>query len=341
MKILRVGDPHIRPSNIEEADRLMTFVKDIVVGGKVDRLEILGDLFHTHAVIRLEVLEFWNKWLEIFSSLVETIVLVGNHDQSGDYNSRSHALRPFKRMQSGIETSDSYTKPKPGLRIIDSPVRIGIFLYAPYIHGESAFKDAVRGANDGPGAKILVCHQTFAGSQYDNGFYAPDGFNPDDLLEIFDLIISGHIHKEQVICNGRVDYPGTSKWDSASDANERKGIWLYEHDDITGKVLSRDMISTENVVTPIVSVVWNEGEEAPKLPENAKISLELVGSSAWIAKNKQGFKGKVSVKSKITDKEKSNLRKAGKGLEDFLLNVYSTNMNRNDLVQYARELKVV
>lgn len=335
MKILRVGDPHIKVSNLEEAEKLIAFVKTIVLGGKVDRLEILGDLFHTHAVIRLEVLEFWNKWLDVFADIVETIVLVGNHDQSGDYHSTSHALRPFKRMQ-----NDERTNSGKGLRIIDAPTRIGIFVYAPYIHGESAFKAAVRSTH-GNASKVLVCHQTFAGSQYDNGFYAPDGFNPDDLFDIFDLIISGHIHKEQIICNGRVDYPGTAKWDSASDANERKGIWLYEHDDVTGKVLSRDMISTENVVTPIVSITWTEGQEQPVLPENAKVSLELVGTSAWIAKNKVNFKGRVQVKSKITDTEKPRIRQAGKGLEDFLLNVYSTNMDRSVLVQYARELKVV
>lgn len=326
MKILRVGDPHIRPSNIEEADRLMGFVKQVVIGGKVDRLEILGDLFHTHAVIRLEVLEFWNKWLQVFRDIVETVVLVGNHDMTGDYNNTgSHALTVFKRLQN------------EKLRIIDAPTQIGIFGYVPYIHGEPAFENAVRHLAS-TGSKVLVCHAEFSGSQYDNGFYAPHGFNPDTVP--FDTIISGHIHKEQVIAGGKVDYPGTPKWDTASDANEQKGIWLYEHA-ADGKVVTRDRISTAHVCTPIVSFVWLEGQPEPVIPEGAKVSVELVGTSTWIAKKKTALKGKVSVSSKFTDKKEKTERKAGNSLENYMANLYDTKMDRTKLIQFAKEIGIV
>jgi DNA repair exonuclease SbcCD nuclease subunit len=325
MRILRVGDPHIRPANIDEANRLMGFVKQIVLGGKIDRLEILGDLFHTHAVIRLEVLEFWNTWLQVFRDIVETVVLVGNHDMSGDHNSRSHALIAFKRLQN------------EKLRIIDSPTAIGPFVYAPYIHGESAFKDAVRAATR-PESKVLVCHQTFSGSQYDNGFYAKDGFNPDDLP--FDKIISGHIHKEQIFANGKVDYPGTPKWDSISDANERKGLWLYEHTE-DGKVLSRDLIPTDKVCQPIVSYTWNEGDDMPTIPEGSRALVEIIGSGDFITKAKTKLKGKASVSSKVTDKVQKRERRNINSLENFILNHYIGTMDRQELLSYAKEIGIV
>jgi len=326
MKILRIGDPHIRPSNIEEADRLMEFVKKIVIGGKVDRLEILGDLFHTHAVIRLEVLLFWNKWIPIFQSLVETVILVGNHDMTGDYNSTAHSLIVFKRLEN------------ERLKIIDTPTIIGNFAYCPYIHTAEEFRDAcIKLKSLGP--KVLVCHSEFNGSQFDNGFYSPHGFNPDEIP--FDTIISGHIHKEQIIAGGKVDYPGTPKWDTASDANERKGIWLYEHDDSSGLVLQRDLISTASVCTPIVSFVWNEGEEEPVIPEGAKATIELIGSSAWIAKKKAGLKGKVGIKSKTTDEKRKTERKRGNSLENYLSSLYDTKIDRTRLVQVAKEIGIV
>ena len=326
MRILRVGDPHIRPSNLEEADRLMGFIKQIILGGKVDRLEILGDLFHTHAVIRLEVLLFWNKWIPVFQDIVETVILVGNHDMTGDYNSNGHSLTVFKRLQN------------ERLKIVDTPTILGPFGYAPYIHSEGAFKDAVRAMAE-QGAKVLVCHSTFDGGQYDNGFYAPDGFQVDDLP--FDQIISGHIHKEQIIAGGKVDYPGTPKWDTASDANERKGVWLYEHDPVSGRVLQRDLISTAGVCTPIVSFVWNEGEEEPVIPEGAKATVELVGSSDWISKKKASLKGKYSVKTKTTDQKRKTQRKAGNSLENYMMNMYDTKMDRTKLVQFAKEIGIV
>lgn len=332
MRILRMGDPHIRPSNIEEADRLMAFAKEIIVGGKIDRFEILGDLFHTHAVIRLEVLEFWNKWLQVFSGVVETVVLVGNHDMTGDHNSQNHALKVFKRINN------------ERLKIIDRPAIIGPFVYCPYIHSNGTFIQAVRGFS-GQGAKVLVCHQTFAGSQFDNGFYAPEGINPDDIP--FEKIISGHIHKEQIIAGGKVDYPGTPKWDSASDANERKGLWLYEHDPVTGAVLSRNLIPTDItlpvgiVCTPIVSVVWKEGEEKPKLSENAKNNIELIGSSEWIGKQKPALKGLASIKVKVTDKKRVAERKTGNNLEFYLKNMYVSTVNKEILLKRAQELGIV
>lgn len=325
MKILRVGDPHIRPNNIQEATQLMEFICNIIKNAKVDRLEILGDLFHTHAVVRLEVLEFWDKWLQRFSDIVETVVLVGNHDMGGDYNSDSHALTVFKRIKN------------EKLKIIDKPTIIGVFGYIPYVHdGEVFLGHARRLASEN--AKVLVCHATFSGSQFDNGFYAPEGINPDDVP--FEKIISGHIHKEQILAGGKVDYPGTAKWDTASDANERKGVWLYEHD-VDGKVLNRDMISTDKVVTPIVSFKWIEGQEAPVIPEGAKASVELIGSSDWITKQKVKLKGKVSISSKFTDKKEKSERKSGKSLESFLANLYVPTMDRESLIAFAKEIGIV
>lgn len=325
MKILRVGDPHIRPNNIREANQLMEFICNTVKSAKVDRLEILGDLFHTHAVVRLEVLEFWDKWLQRFSDIVETVVLVGNHDMGGDYHSHSHALTVFKRIQN------------EKLKIIDEPTTIGVFGYLPYIHDRAVFLESAKRLNS-ENAKVLVCHATFSGSQFDNGFYAPEGINPDDVP--FDKIISGHIHKEQILAGGKVDYPGTAKWDTASDANERKGVWLYEHD-VDGKVLNRDMISTEKVVTPIVSYKWIEGQEAPAIPEGAKASVELIGSSDWITKQKTKLKGKVSISSKFTDKKEKSERKSGNSLENFLANLYVPTMDRDSLMAFAKEIGIV
>lgn len=327
LKILRIGDPHIRPSNIAEGERLMAFAQQVAMGAKVDRVEILGDLFHTHAVIRLEVLEFWDRWLTKFRDTVETIVLVGNHDMTGDHNNTgSHALTVFKRLEN------------ERLKIIDKPTKIGIFGYLPYVHDEGTFLSNVRELAS-QGAKTLVCHAEFSGSQFDNGFYSPSGFNPDEVP--FTTIISGHIHKEQVIANGKVDYPGTPKWDTASDANEQKGIWLYEHDALTGKVINRDRISTAHVCTPIVAFQWIEGEEEPVIPDGTKATVELIGSSAWISKQKAILKGKVGIKSKTTDQKRKSERKAGNSLENYILNMYDTKMDRIKLMQFAKEIGIV
>lgn len=324
MKVLRIGDPHVTVSNLEESGKLMQFALELAQQEKVDRIELLGDQTHTHAVVRVEVLEFWNHWLDVFSDHFLTIVLVGNHDQVGDYASKAHALSVFHRLN------------KKNLRIIDTPTVVLPLAYMPYVHHEDKF---LAQANElaKEGVVALVCHQTFNGAKYDNGMFAPDGFDPDKLN--FANIISGHIHAKQKF--GKVTYPGTARWASFSDANEEKGLWIAEHDDFNGSMVSERMIPTNHVCVPIVSVEWKEGAECPAIPDGSKVTVELIGSSDWISKQKIGLKGKVSIKTKITDSKKSVSRNAGKSLQDFIANTFVSTMDKQALMNFMKEIGLV
>lgn len=326
MKILRVGDPHAKVSNLAEMKALVLFIIETAKKHKVDRIELLGDLFHTHAVLRLEVLDFWTWALSALSEVCETVVLVGNHDLSGNHNSHTSALSVFGLMN------------KKHLRIVEKPIVYGEFGYVPYIHSADDFISAAK-QMAALGAKVLVCHQTFTGSKFESGIYAPDGIDPTSL-PAFIHIISGHIHSEQQF--GNVIYPGTARWDSLTDANRRKGIWIFGHEPGTGRISSSEFISTEQVCCPIKCIEWREGQPAPdQWPENAKVAIELIGSSAWVAQEKEKLKGKCSVKTKITDKKNTQTRTAGNSLEHFLNNLFVSTMDREHLVKYAKELGIV
>lgn len=325
MKRLVIGDPHTRPSNLEESHRVMEMAEALAKDHKVDRIEILGDLLHTHAVIRLEAQEFWTEWLFRLSHAdypKDIVVLVGNHDLSGDHNSKSNALSVFTRM-------DCH-----GLLIVEQPESRGIYAYSPYMHDPTNFL-AQANLLSRHGAKVLVCHQTIAGAQYENSFYAPDGIDPN--LIPFDLIFSGHIHKAQILKSGEktVIYPGTPLWSSASDINEDKGIWLYTHDD-QGKLLNSEFFSTAKVCKPMIGISWTQGEEMPKLPEGeVNLHIELIGSSDWIKEQKERFQGKAAIKSRITDSRPVRM-KSGANFEHFFNNVFQTELDKAELLKFMR-----
>jgi DNA repair exonuclease SbcCD nuclease subunit len=320
LKILRVGDPHVKINNLAESEKLMMFVAKQAQIHKVDRIELLGDLFHTHAVVRVEIMDFWNKWLRTLSANITTIVLVGNHDQVGDHSSRQHALMLFKNINDK-------------LFIVDSAFDCDNVGYLPYMHDEEEF---VREANllIDRGAKYIVCHATFQGSKYENGFYAPEGFNLDRINA--PLVISGHIHARQRF--GKVIYPGTAKWDTLSDANEPKGLWLVTHSDDTGEILEETFIDTSNVVSPIFSLEWKEGADAPVIP-NGRVTVELIGSSDWIKKQKQSLKGRCGIKSKITDSGRRENRKVGKSLSEFISGNFEpmAGVTKDQILQFLKE----
>jgi DNA repair exonuclease SbcCD nuclease subunit len=345
VKILRVGDPHAKVGSLDEMKALVLFVVEQAKLHSVDRIEILGDLFHTHNVIRLEVIEFWTWALDLLAATCETVVLVGNHDQSGDYNSTFSALSVFALMN------------KKNLIIVEKPTQMGVFGYVPYTHSSAEFIASTNVLAD-QGVKVLVCHQTIEGSKYESGIYAPDGIPAAEWSERFVHVISGHIHSEQSF--GNIIYPGTARWDTVTDANRRKGIWLYEHSEgilgskndrgllgdsagkETGTIGRSTFISTEQVCSSIKSLEWREGDPCPTgWSDHERVTIELIGSSVWVAGEKEKLKGKCSIKTKITDKQRGIIRKTGDSFEHFMKELFTSNMNKGDLLKYAKEIGIV
>lgn len=333
MKVLRIGDPHIKPSNLIEAEDLMHFINDVILEQKPDRVEILGDLFHTHSILRLEVLEFWVEWIDVLLAHedVELYVLRGNHDMATSEENCASVYSIFKLIR------------KKNFHYCDNPhadKQSFPFAYVSYYGNHDKFID-VANACAKEGAKVLVCHQTFDGSRYESGIYAPDGIDTSKIN--FNLIISGHIHTHQDMIKGdkRIIYPGTPKWDTASDANEDKGIWMYEHDDSTGAILKEELIRTAHVVTKIVNLTWVEGLPCEAIPSGCKTTIELVGSSKWVESQKAALKGTVEIRSRITDKTERKVREAGKNFADFVANKFQTDMNRVELLKYMKGLGIV
>lgn len=325
IRSLYCGDPHFKHVHKDEMDRLMGFVYDTAYKKDVDQVVILGDLNDSFGVLRTENLTFWNKWLTQLSSLKSKLyVLVGNHDKrnQGNDEDTENSLDVFNLIDSDR------------LFIIKSPVNFGLFGFIPYIHDKKVFVEKANLLKQ-QGAKVLVCHSEFDGGAYDNGFFIKDGIKPEDLD--YDLVISGHIHTRSTI--GKIRYPGTARWLTSSDANKEKGLWLVEHDSNTGLILKEEFLDTSHICAPIYSYQYKEGEEEPSIPDNSRASIELVGSSEWVSKQKVKFKGKASISVKITDKTKSNNRKTGNNLFYFIDKTFelSKGIEKEDFMKFMKD----
>jgi DNA repair exonuclease SbcCD nuclease subunit len=320
VRIIVVGDPHCKVSNLSESQKLIDFVLKTANEKKAQRVVFLGDLFNDHAVIRVEVLDFWKNAFNMLGHL-EIFALVGNHDQVGS-DEKSHYLHSLTTLN--VNVIDK--------AVFDKDSQIG---YAPYYKKN---QDLIQASNElyKQGAtKLLMAHQTFTGAQYENGFYDPTGLDPELISQ--ESIISGHIHCSQQI--GKCFYPGTPRWESVSDANEDKGIWLFEHN-TDGSVLSKEFISTKAVVTPITKHIIYEGGETPELNPNHRNYLEFHGKAAWISQMKKQYKGLAQIKAKQTDRkmvipDKSKIQNLTGFLESF---VPIAGVAREEIHQYLTDL---
>jgi DNA repair exonuclease SbcCD nuclease subunit len=302
-KILYVGDPHVQVSNVKESENLFGFVKKIAEEQNVNFIFLLGDLFHTHAVKRVEVEDFWEKTLLDLAEQHKVIALVGNHDQVGSYER--------EQQQNSLNV---FCNKHKNLQIVNKPDVIdGQILAMPHYSSHEEFLKKSKEFYDEGFTNLLVAHQTFTGAQYENGFFSEEGVDP--ALVAQNKIVSGHIHTRQEI--GKCFYPGTAKWDTMADANQDKGLVVITYDDQYETELNRSFFSTKEVVSPILSFHIKEGEKTPELDKNARNYVVLEGKLAWIKKIKKEIASLAHIKVKPTDVLKKTTSHTTASWQDF------------------------
>jgi DNA repair exonuclease SbcCD nuclease subunit len=318
LKIIRVGDPHAKPSNLDDLQKLLDFSISKALELKVSHIELLGDLFDTHLVMRMDVINFWQSFVHKADSLkLQVVAIVGNHDMVGD-----------KQRETQMSALDSLKYISKYFKVIDKPDIFNGTAYMPYRSDEKEFTEqALYLLPQSNGT--LVCHQTFDGSKFDNGMYAPHGFNVD-VLSGFKQVISGHIHSTQRFSN--ILYIGTARWESLSDANLNKGIWLFEEGE------DPVMIPTDKICQPIKLYEISEGSNIPEIAVGDKNHIVLKGSSQWISKTSKSLKGLGKITPRPTD-TKNQLENRIEKISS--LDAYSVDFKFENNIKYTEVLEYI
>lgn len=258
--LLLVGDPHATVEEIPDCNRLITCVIDALRKKPAHGVVFLGDLHHNHALVRIEVMEFWRgafKKIKTEFPELRIFALVGNHDRSHDYSVKANALQSYD------------------IEVIEKPTEIvnGVVL-APWYPDPETFLKTMEGRT----GKTLICHQTFDGSKYENGFYASDGVKPGAVQ--FETIFSGHIHTPQQFAN--VWYIGAPRWRIASDANIPRFLWSVDFDG-WGAVAGKQLFATDDYCRPLWHLVDKEEDQlVVKNGGKGILRVDVHGSAAWV-----------------------------------------------------------
>jgi len=212
MKILFIGDPHIKNDNHEEIDILITQLKIVCEQHKFDRIVIAGDLMHYHERIFTQSLNKSLEFVSILSHYAPLDVIVGNHDMINNqqFLTSNHWLNVLKH--------DNITViEKPSVQVIDG---FKIVL-CPYVY-PGRFMEALEHC-DWKTSNVIFAHQEFKGCKM-GAIVSKEG---DEWNETFPQVISGHIHDNQRP-QQNIYYPGSPLQHSFGDTDKRVVCYIDE-----------------------------------------------------------------------------------------------------------------
>jgi DNA repair exonuclease SbcCD nuclease subunit len=287
----------------------------------------LGDTFDTHSVVRSEVMtEFMQHVRRVLDLKVPYIYVLGNHDQYRPADSKYHALKHVK---------DTI----PNFHVIDELTELHGITFVPYIHEASKFPTST--------SSVCVAHQTFVGADYGD-IITKDGVDPDSVSA--DIIISGHIHKRQIL--GKVIYPGSPFAQSVSDVNQIKGLMLFDSDTFKTTFIQTPMPNWRGLkyeLTPSFDVEQMHASLFTELNNTDHWVLDVTGpkaeiehyfsSSRWqdLAEGKD-----IKRRTNFTDKEKKQIRLEARSMQsiisDYFDKVYSGTLDKKILTKTAVDL---
>lgn len=258
MRYLLVGDVHAVEGELDECRRLIDQIAFEAGRHGVDGIIFMGDQHHNFKLVNVEVMAFWIEALKKLANRCPVHLLVGNHDFPGDGASRNHALLAYQNIEN--------------VKVIDTPSDNPVASFIPYCATHEQFFQALKSVQH----KVVLCHNTFDGSVYENGFYAKDGIKLEGLEQY--TFISGHIHTPQHFAN--VYYIGAPRWRSVTDANIDRAIVVVGIDN--EEMVVEHTIDTSSSCTKMVRVEDREGGGHFVVDQNCSYIVDIYGSPTYV-----------------------------------------------------------
>jgi DNA repair exonuclease SbcCD nuclease subunit len=319
---------HLKINKFELAQQFLSWLDATIAAIKPDLVVNLGDTFDTHAVIRSEIMTEFIRHVSKATEICDYVYLLGNHDMFKPNDAKYHALLHLKGLVPRLHIIDEITHGPWGIS------------WVPYQHDPKNFPTKTQ--------SICVAHQTFRGADYGD-ITVKDGV--DSSMVDADTIISGHIHKRQVL--GKVIYPGSPFSQSVNDINQIKGVMLYDTESETYEFLESRLPKWRGLrfeVTPSCSIaeITSELEDTLKETKDHWV-IELTGPKGEIISfleakaTKKLFDGvDVKIKTNFTDKEKKLVKIKSVSVDsimnEYIDKVYSGSLDKNELNLKSLEL---
>ena len=315
VKVLCIGDPHIKVTNMVESEQMLEKLIEITNEKKPDFIVCLGDVLDRHSNIHVSCLMMAEKMVDKLSSLCPFYLLVGNHDRPNNSNflTNEHPFNAMKKWKN-VFVVDVFEKLE-----IDGKK----FLFLPYVAPgrlEEAIQIAMKDKNGGGSEDIRSYVSIFMHSEiYKCKMGAIVSEQGDKYPLDYPLAISGHIHDYDHL-QTNVIYVGTPIQQTYNEAQNKcislftfEETWSQERIDLGLMKKVTVYITPEEVGTYVV-------------PKDKMVKLVVRGSEAAIKT--------ISKVSKIQELKKAGVKVVFKTIQqDIAPNKFTQKMSYAERLQ--------
>jgi predicted phosphodiesterase len=218
MKLLLIGDPHIKTENLDDIDILLNELKRILSSSSYDAIVILGDVMHYHERLFTPALNKSLHFIDTLRKIALTYVLVGNHDAINNsiFLTDQHWMNALKSWDN--------------VKIVDTVITTPDFMLCPYVPPGRLIEALETAATqeEWRSKRLIVAHQEIKGCKM-GAIVSTEG---DEWKDEYPYLISGHIHDNQHV-GQKVYYPGTPLQHAFGDSDTRI-VCQIEWEDGTG-----------------------------------------------------------------------------------------------------------
>lgn len=288
MKFLHISDLHLgrrlqEVSLLEDQQYILQQILDLVDQKCADAVLIAGDVYDK-AVPSGEAVRLLDWFLTQLAERELPVLLVsGNHDSA---ERLSFGARLMNSRQ--IYVSSLFEEPEPPVILWDShgEVRVYLLPFVKPIHVRRAFPDAeitdyteavqtvVNAWNlDLSKRNILVTHQFVTGAVRSESESISIGGLDDvsgEVLEAFDYVALGHLHRAQQVGREWIRYSGTPLAYSFSEGDQEKTVTWLELG-VKGRI---DV--WQEVLMPLRSVSTRRGKFMELLQDSSEDYLRII-----------------------------------------------------------------
>ena len=233
-KIVIIGDPHFKTSNIKDCDDFIKKIVDTCNSEQPNLIVILGDVLHEHERLHTIPLNKSYEFIKKMSDITLTYILVGNHDliNNQQFLSTNHWMNALKDW--------------PNIHIVDKPtfyhLNPNTFLtFCPYVPNGRFIEALNTSETEWQKSLLIFAHQEFKGCKMG----AIESIDGDTWSTDYPPVISGHIHSNQTLTESNVYYPGSAMQNAFGDPNNIIAIidWDLDLINLTTNAQTTDMIS--------------------------------------------------------------------------------------------------